>query len=192
MCSRLFFLKQARLSYLSIILGFLISLPSNPWADNYRSSKLLIKKVEFDIINHIKDGYNYTKTKDIFPNYSYLGLPSEILIKPQPDLSVEPNDIVKIIIFNYPSTSSGYLYFNVRFIFSANLSAVLKEYSSKNIGKHIALEIDGEIFVIPKILTIIENDFDITMASKNFDNVKKILSKVSELEIRGTPFTFDS
>lgn len=150
-------------------------------SDNYRSSHLLVKKVKLDV-NNVDRG-NYVEGKDLFSDYSYYGLPEIFFIKKIPDLNFSAKDIERIEIIKQPITIPDFLAFNIKVVFSNTALKKLKEFTKKNFGEHIAIEIDGEIFVIAKIINVIDGPINISMANKDIDYIKNRLSNLSSVEI---------
>jgi len=139
---------------------------------------LNIKQVTTDKSLEINANYEYGK--NLYPQYSYHGLPKSFFIKKSADISFRPSDIESIEIRKPPFIPPGLEEFTVTITFSRLAGQRLRDYTEQNVHNKIALEIDNSIFVIATIMDPMETVMNITVGNRSIAEIKDELSKISE------------
>ncbi len=123
---------------------------------------------------------NYECGKELYPEYSYHGLPETFLIKRSADISFRPSDIESIRIAKLPFIPAGLQEFTVTITFTSSARKRLHDYTRRNLNSKVALEIDHKIFVIATIMDSIGSIMNITVGNRSVEEIRKDLSKISK------------
>ncbi len=123
---------------------------------------------------------NYEYGKKLYPQYSYEGLSDSFLIKKYPDISIGPNEIESVRIKRMPFAPPSMSAYIVVIHFDPSAAKKIRAYTKKNLNKRIALEIDGRIFAIVKVLDVEEYELNITLSKRNLKEIEKELLKKSK------------
>lgn len=137
---------------------------------------LNLKQV-IDTDNNINSDYEYGK--ELYPQYSYQGLSDSFLIKKSPDISISPNEIELIKIRRMPFVPASISAYIVSIHFNPSAVKKIKAYTKRNVDKRIALEIDDKIFVIAKILDVLQDEAKITLRQRSLEEIERELRKIS-------------
>jgi hypothetical protein len=146
-----------------------------------RSSHCLnIKQVIDDNGKTIGIDPNYELGKRIYPGYASEEVSESFLIKKVPDISLCKEDVKLIEIetepFTQPHLAPGYI---VTIHLQAAAANRISNYTKRNLDKRVAIEIDGTIFAIPKILEQVKTKMRL-FAGSDLEDIKRVLGKISD------------
>jgi hypothetical protein len=140
--------------------------------------RLNIKQVITDEKPGINSNYEYGK--ELYPEYSYHGLPETFLIKKSAGISFRPSDIESIRIAKLLFIPADLEEFTVTITFTSSAGKRLHDFTKRNLDSRIALEIDRKIFIIATIMDPIGSIMNITVGNRSVEEIRKELSKVSK------------
>jgi len=123
---------------------------------------------------------NYEYGRNLYPQYSYHGLPDNFLIKKDPDISISPKDIELVEIKRMPFSPPNMQVYTIAIHFHPIAANKIKAYTEQNLSNRIALEIDGKIFVIVKVLDITKDEVNITLGKISLDEIEKEVRKICD------------
>ena len=139
---------------------------------------LNIKKVITD--NNVRDNSEYEYGKLIYPQYERYGLPENFMIKKTPDVVFRPDEIKSIKIKNQPFIRLSYV---VTINLEPSGQKKIDAYAKKNINSLVALEIDNNIIVMPKItgeIDTMQTTLQFTIGNKTIQEIEMELRKISK------------
>jgi hypothetical protein len=123
---------------------------------------------------------DYEQGKYLYHDYSLMGLPENFLIKKTPDISFNPSEIEWVEITKMPFVQPGILAYDIKIVFDESAKEKIRKYTSRNVNKRIALEIDEKILAIATIVEPVATEMVISVSDKTVDELEKEFSKVSE------------
>lgn len=163
---------------IAIILLFYYNIfPSFAGGKNKDLSYLILKRVETNLSSFSETAY--VKGKELYPEYSYHGLPENFLIKKTPDVTIDPKGIRMVEIRKMRFAPVNMPAYTIIFHFNTSTAIKIRNYTKENLNTHVALEVDGKIFVIAKILDVVENKLNISVAKKDINEIKCTVRKIS-------------
>jgi len=123
---------------------------------------------------------NYEPGRELYPKYSYHGLPDDFLVKKTPDISINASEIKLIKIKRMPFSSLSDQVYTVTFYLDSRAAKKMQEYTVTNVGKKVALETADKIFVVATILNVISDELSITVLGKDVGEIEVQLRKLSQ------------
>lgn len=176
-CLKMSFYRMNYIGIVIITLLFLSNANSTLAFDNSDLSQLLIKRVV--LIDGLISETDYVKGKELYPEYAYIGLPENFLIKKEPDIIIYPKEIRLVEIKKMIFVSATMEVYTITFHFDDSIKAKIQEYTEEHLDELIALEINSEIFCIAKIIDIIEGELTVSIGNKSFDEVNFYVKKIA-------------
>ena len=120
---------------------------------------------------------NYEYGKNLYPEYSYCGLPDNFLIKKTPDLTIAPEHI-KLVEISKMHSLTRMPAFTVVIHFDSPTASQINAYTKQHMNEEIALEIDNKIFVIAKNLGSSGKEVQIALVKENIEALEEDLKKI--------------
>jgi preprotein translocase subunit SecD len=136
---------------------------------------LLLKEVA-DTDENINSSYEYGKER--YPLYAYHGLQENFLIKRSAVVSIDPSKIDLIEIEKAPFSPSERKVYTVSIHLKPDGAKKIRAYTKENLNERVAFEIDGKIFIIAKILSLIEDEINLVLSKKSIQEITAELQKV--------------
>jgi hypothetical protein len=127
-----------------------------------------LKGVETELDCHeLRD---YICGKDVYKDFTYMGLPSNFAIKKKADLVIMAGDIkaIKVTCRQYGKVDSWELHL----IFNESMAKMIEIYTNNNVGKRVAMEVGDEVVAVPTIWgdgDVVENYHFLPWLKKNGD-----------------------
>ena len=146
---------------------------------NASSHQCLTIKEVIDTNDKINIDSNYEHGKEHYPRYSYAGLSDNFLIKKVPDITLCAGDIRSIEIKRQPFSQPHIPNYVISIHLESAAATKISDYTKRNLDKRIAIEIDGTIFAIPKILEEIREELDLTLGGWSLKEIERELRKIS-------------
>ena len=138
---------------------------------------LNIKKV-IDSEDEIVIDSEYESGKRLYLRYSSAGLSENFVVKKTPDMSLCPEDIKLVEIERQPFAQTHLTTYIVSIRLHGAVGSKISNYTERNLGKRIAIEIDGRILAIPKILDVVHEEMRL-MSGWNLEEIQREFGKVS-------------
>jgi len=162
-----------------ILISFTILVFSSPThANQGRTNCLNVRQISVN--PDLNSDPNYEPGRELYPKYSYHGLPDNFLVKRIPDISINSIDISLIKIKKMQFSSSSGEVYTVTIYLDSTAARKMQEYTMENLGKKVALETAGKIFVVVTIVNVISDELNITLLGKDIDEVEMQLRKLSQ------------
>jgi preprotein translocase subunit SecD len=130
--------------------------------------------------NNTKVSSDYEYGQSLYPRYEDAGLSENFLIKKIPDVSLCQVDIKSIEVEEQPFSQPHLRVYFVSIYLNTLAANKVSGYTRSNMGKHIALEIDGRIFAVPKILEEVKTKIKLTAGWNGLEEIKRELGKISD------------
>jgi len=173
----LFLLKMKVKSYLYIkytLIMFFLYFALFFSAVELRSEPLYYLNIKQVLLTDDKINSNFEYGKNLYPEYSYCGLPDNFLIKKTPDLSIAPKHIKSVEIRKMSHSRTRMPAFLVDIHFDSSAATEINAYTKQHMNEEIALEIDNKIFVIVKNSVALGEEVHIFLVKKILKYLKRI------------------
>ena len=128
----------------------------------------------------------YEPGKELYPSYSYEGLPDDFLIKKSPDLSLTDRDIKLIEIERNQFSPSYMAVYTVTIHLQQESAERMRTFSAKYLNKRVGLEIDGKIFKITTLIDVMSSQVVVHIARTSFSEIESQFRKITDkIRIKG-------
>lgn len=122
--------------------------------------------------------HEYEPGKDIYPRYSYTGLPEDFAIKKSPDLSLRYEDIASVEIKK--GFSSHVAVYTLTINLHKEAAERTRAFSEKYLKRKVAVEIGGKIIEIVTIIDIVSDQLVLTIGRTTLSELEREFRKVTD------------
>jgi len=172
--------NQLRLIHFKLLAMMVLLLVCNSYFIEARSTPSQHLPLNFKNVLETREGrdHEYEPGKDIYPRYSYAGLPEDFAIRKSPDFSLTYEDIQSVEI------KKGFSPHIEVYTLTINLNKEAAErmrvFSEKYLKKRVAVEIDGKIIEIVTIIGVAGDQFILTIGRTSPSEIEREFRKVTD------------
>jgi len=174
--------KQSCFYFEQIVSIVIFLLLCNSCLTDIHSNSSQRRSLDFKTVQEAGGGrnYEYEPGKELYPRYSYEGLPEDFVIKKTPALSLTYEDIELVEIKKDPFSPSYMSTYIVTIYLSEESVKRMRTFSGKHLKKRVAMEIEGKIIKIATIVDIIGDKLSVTFTDASLSEIENVFRKVTE------------
>ncbi len=123
---------------------------------------------------------DYELGKELYPKYSYEGLPEDFTIKRSPDLSLSYADIELVEVRKNPYSPSYLSVYDVTIHLNNEAGERMHAFSVKHLKRRVAIEVDGKIICIGTLAYVVDNELVVMIIKTSSAEIENTFGKVTD------------